>query len=202
MTNKVRDCQVLRNSIASDHLPIATYLDFTIIPPPKTHISLKTWNINQEILHKKITSSTHLLPNDYPDPSSIEEGVDILANVILKAAQDQGKKVTTRLNTFKSWWDKEKLNPTLKTRNRARKWMIKTGLPEAQACYLEWQKYFKEQVSRTKIEHWRRFLANCSGNNTFKEFRYVKPNSTSNIAPLKNQDDSIATTKKDQAEML
>lgn len=202
ITKSVKECQVLTNSIASDHLPISTSLNLAIIPMPTTHISFKVSDIDHELLHKKITSCNHLFPVDYHDLPSIDEGVSALANTILEAAQDQGKKVTTRINKFKSWWDKERLNPILKTRNRARKWMIKSGLPEAQACYLEWQKFFKDQVSRTKMEHWRKFLANCSSNDTFKAFQYVKPSSTSDIAPLKKQDNSVATTKEDQSEIL
>lgn len=202
LTDKVKSCQVLTNTIASDHFPISTVLDFSIVPPPTTHISFKISDINHKLFHDRITTQCHLLPTEYSDEAMIDEAVETLSNIILEAAQDQGRKVTTRLNKHKSWWDKEKLTPILKNRNRARKWMIQSGLPEAQACYLEWQKFFKEQISQSKISHWKRFLASCSKNDTFKAFRYVKPCSTIEIAPLKKQDGLVATTKEEQASLL
>lgn len=202
VTNRVKSCQVLTDSIASDHLPITTLLDLAITPSPNTHVYFKVSDIDKDILHSEIISQHHLLPTDYSDPLSIDEGVKILADTILKAAQDQGRKITTNFNRHKSWWDKDKLTPILRNRNRARKWMIKSNLPEARACYYEWQKFFKDQVIRSKVEHWKKFLATCSNNDTFKAFRYVKPNSTSDIAPLRKQDGSVATTKEDQAELL
>lgn len=170
LISKVKECQVLTKSVASDHLLIATSLDLTIVPTPDTHISFKVSNLNHEILHNKIVFKRHLLPSVYHDSSIIDEGINTLTNTIIEAAQDQGRQITTRFNRHKSLWNKEKLTPILKIRNRARKWMIKSGLPEAQACYLEWQKFFKDQVNKTKAEHWKRFLAKCSNTDTYRAF--------------------------------
>lgn len=202
LIRNVTSCRVQTDSLASDHFPVATTLDLALVPAPTTHISFKISEIDCEELHKSITSKFQSLPTDYTDPEKIDSAVSTISNIIVEAAQAQGRKVTTRPNRFKSWWDKDHLNPIIKNRNRARKWMIKSGLPEARACYAAWQKYFKDQVIRTKTNHWKQFLANSSSNNTFKAFRYVKPCATSEIAPLKKHDGSVATTKEEQASLL
>lgn len=202
ITQKILSCNVLTNTLASDHFPIATILDLNILPAIKTHISLNISDIQPDLLHRKISSKLHLLPRIYSDSVNIDSAVTTLSSIILEAAQDQGKRVKTKLNKYKAWWDKDKLNPILKHRNQARKWMIKSNSPEARACYQEWQNFFREQVLKSKISHWKSFLANCLGNDTFKAFRYVKPKSTDDIAPLKLSDGSIATSKEDQAKAL
>lgn len=140
LASKVKSCEVLTNSIASDHFPIATTLDLTVIPPPTTHISFKISSIDHQLFQDTIKTYCHQLPTEYSSTTSIDEAVTIISDSILKSAQDQGKKVTTKLNRHKCWWDREKLTPILKNRNKARKWMIMSGLPEARACYLEWQR--------------------------------------------------------------
>lgn len=202
LKDKVKSCEVATNIISSDHFPVTVTLDLSVVPSPATHISFNIAKLDHKLFQDEITLRLQLPPTEYSDSLMIDNAVSNLSNAILEAAQDQGKKVTTKLNRYKSWWDVDKLTPILKNRNRARKWMIKSGLPEARACYSEWQKYFRDQISRTKANHWRKFLANCTNNDTFKAFRYVKPGSTAEIAPLKKSDGAIATTKEEQAGIL
>lgn len=202
LSSKIKKCQVLTDSLASDHFPVFLSLDLSIVPISSSHISFNLDKIDLVRLHDTIKANLHLLPLDYNHPKKIDEAVKTLSSIILESAQAQGKSVTTRLNKYKRWWDKDKLNPILKNRNRARKWLLKSGLPEAKACYLEWQRYFKTQVSIAKADHWKSFLANSSNNNVFKAFKYLKPGSSNDIAPLKNHDGSVITDREEQASLL
>lgn len=202
LSRKIKTCKVITDSLSSDHLPVATILDLSIAPELLTHSSFNLDKLDHELLHETIRSKLHLLPLVYSNQEDIESAVETLSNIILEAAQNQGKTVITRWSRYKCWWDKARLDPILKNRNRARKWMLKSGLPEAQTCYKEWQHFFKRQVISCKADHWKKFLANCSNKNTFKAFKYVKPSSTSEVAPLKNHIGQVVTEKEDQASLL
>lgn len=202
LLHKIISCRVLTGGLSSDHLPVLTTLNFSLIPPQTSHISFKIPDINENVFHSKISSKLHLLPPQYDNPTLINSAAITLSDIILESAQEQGKKVKSNLHKQKAWWNKEILNPILKNRNKARRWMIKSNLPEAHKCYMEWQKYFKDQVLKAKFNHWKTFLTHCSGVDTFKALRYVKPNSSNEIAPLKKSDGTVATTKEEQAEVL
>lgn len=202
LLSKITSCKILTNGLSSDHLPIETNINLSLVPPLETHISFKITDIDEAIFHRTISSKIQQLPTQLRDTSEINTTATRLSDIILEAAQDQGKKVKTNFHKQKAWWNKEILNPILKNRNRARRWMLRSNLPEAHRCYMEWQKYFKDQVLKAKFNHWKSFLAHCSGTETFKALRFAKPNSSNVIAPLKQNDGSIATTKETQASML
>lgn len=202
LTKNILCCKVLTEGISSDHFPLEIVLNLSIIPSTESHISFKIADLDTDRFHRYIKSHLTLLPPDYATPSEINEAASMISDIILRAAQDQGRKVKTKHNRHKAWWDKERLTPILKNRNRARRWMLTSNLPEAHRCYAEWQRYFKDQVLKAKFNHWKSFLANCSGVETFKAFRYVKPNTSSEIAPLRKNDGSIATHKSEQASVL
>lgn len=53
-----------------------------------------------------------------------------------------------------------------------------------------------------KARHWKKFLANSSGVDIFKAFKYTKPTSLGEIAPLYRADKSITSDKHEQANLL
>lgn len=75
-------------------------------------------------------------------------------------------------------------------------------LPQARQCYLDWQAYFRQQVSIMKQVHWKRFVASCTGSMTYKAFSYTKPPSSAEVLPLYRGDKSLATHKPEQAALL
>lgn len=110
--------------------------------------------------------------------------------------------VTSKATCHKAWWDPIILTPILKNWNRAFRWWRRSGSPIAFKCYSKWQKYFRQEVFRAKLDHWKRFLATSSGAKAFKAFKYGKPPSSGEVAPLYRPDGSITSYKEDQAELL
>lgn len=134
--------------------------------------------------------------------STIDMSIRSLSDSILCTYHNQGKMVTSKPARHKAWWDPNTLNPILKNRNRALKWWRRCGSPVAYKCYRDWQRYFRQEIFRAKLEHWKKFLANSSGVKAFKALKYVKPPSSGEIAPLYRADGSITSDKEDQADLL
>jgi hypothetical protein len=53
-----------------------------------------------------------------------------------------------------------------------------------------------------KKGHWRKFLAECNDIDLFKAYKYTKPNSNNNVAPLLNENNQLTSNKEDQARLL
>lgn len=129
-------------------------------------------------------------------------GINQLTDVLTDAFYAQGKTVKQNEHKQKPWWDEKILRPLIKTRNRARRWAMRSRLPEAEKCYWDWQRFVKQEIEKLKQKHWRAFLANADKNLTFKALSYTIPASTGSIAPLYREDRSVATDKEEQAELL
>ncbi|KNE98247.1 hypothetical protein PSTG_08518 [Puccinia striiformis f. sp. tritici PST-78] len=69
-------------------------------------------------------------------------------------------------------------------------------------CYQEWQHTFREKVTELKKNHWRKFLAECKDHPILKAYKYTKPTSSGNIAPLLNDENVLTSNKEEQAELL
>lgn len=52
------------------------------------------------------------------------------------------------------------------------------------------------------MNHWKRFLASSTGNKAFKSFKFTRPATSGEIAPLYKVDGSVTSEKKEQAELL
>lgn len=69
-------------------------------------------------------------------------------------------------------------------------------------CYWDWKLYVKQEIEKLKQKHWRSFLAKAESTLAFKELSYTVLTSTGLIAPLYRANKSIATDKKEQAELI
>lgn len=142
------------------------------------------------------------LPNLVDTENHIIAGIEQLTQILLDSFQKQGKEVPHNTHRRKAWRDEEKLRPLIQTRNRARRWMVRSNLHEAKECYWNWQRYVKQEIEKLKQKHWRKFLAKADNTLAFKAMAYTIPASSGSIAPLYRADKTIATDKKEQAELL
>ncbi|MBW0481411.1 hypothetical protein O181_021126 [Austropuccinia psidii MF-1] len=83
----------------------------------------------------------------------IDKDAEWISNTLKDAYLKQGKWVNANTNKEKSWWDKKVLNPIVKQRNRARRWMLLNRSIEANNCYQQWQQIFKAKVKDFKKNH-------------------------------------------------
>ncbi|KAG0150361.1 hypothetical protein CROQUDRAFT_88162 [Cronartium quercuum f. sp. fusiforme G11] len=173
-----------------------------LLPPPSTHNSAKITNLNHSVFVQAI--ETRLPPDSLQLLTETEIDLSIVAmsNAILDSFHAQGKEVKSRPSWYKAWWDPERLNPILKNWNRAHRWWLHSHTTQAHSCFIAWQEFFRNEVQRTKSGHWKRFLAKSQGTDTFKAYKYTKPASTGEIAPLYRSDRSLATDREEQARLL
>lgn len=68
LSSKIKKCQVLTDSLASDHFPVFLSLDLSIVPISSSHISFNLDKIDLVRLHDTIKANLHLLPLDYNHP--------------------------------------------------------------------------------------------------------------------------------------
>lgn len=209
-------CKTLTNTYGSDHqaLQIQIPRNAPQESPEKNTASLQ--KLNQATYQAVVENRLSLFPSIFETDNDVTSGINQLTDVLTGAFYEQGKTVKDNIHKQKPWWDEEKLRPLINIQNCARQWMIRSQLPEAETCYWEWQKYFKQEIKKLKRRHWRAFLANSDNNLTFKALAYTLPASTglvaplyravpastALVAPLYRADRSIATDKEEQAELL
>ncbi|MBW0542705.1 hypothetical protein O181_082420 [Austropuccinia psidii MF-1] len=104
-------------------------------------------------------------------------------------------------NKTKAWWDGQLLNPIVKERNRARRWMLLTRSLEAKNCYQQWQQVFKTKVKELKRNHWQTFLATSGPNNAFNAFQFTKTMASGEVQPLKNMEGKLTNQKQEQTDL-
>lgn len=131
----------------------------------------------------------------------IDGAAQALSKVLHQMQTDLGRMLHHDKTRAKSWWDPLVLNPILKTRNRAREWMLLTKTEEACRCYKEWNDHFREAVQKAKQSHWRSRLESI-GPNVFSALQCIKPRANGQVVPLKRLDGYYATEKVEQADML
>lgn len=202
LAKQVMRCEVLSNTFGSDHQAVSTILDFS---PPQSLPSHNNTKIANLDLFSFVTDIDRSLSTSHVNTDTTE-GVDgLVENIttsITNAFHRQGKEVTTNPKRQKLWWDKAILDPIIKNRNRARRWMIQSQDPQARACYLKWQAYFRGQIAHLQNTHWKTFLASCTGAQTYHAFSYTKPFTSAEVLPLYRQDRTLASSKSEQADLL
>lgn len=92
----------------------------------------------------KVENKLSNLSSDFDSDEQVTTGLTQITKILTDAFYDQGKTVKANNHRQKAWWDEEKIRPLIKNRNRARRWMILSRLPEAEECYWNWQVYVKQ----------------------------------------------------------
>lgn len=195
-------CKTLNETYGSDHQSLLTTIHRATVPHPPMRNTATLKSLNKADFHDAVENQLSTFPDSFETEDHISSGISQLTEILTHAFQKQGKSVIDNAHRRKAWWDEEKLRPLIQTRNRARRWMLRSKLQEAAECYWNWQKYVKQEIEKLKRKHWRSFLAKADQNMTFKALSYTIPATTGSVAPLYREDKSITTEKEEQAELL
>ncbi|KAA1130480.1 hypothetical protein PGTUg99_050034 [Puccinia graminis f. sp. tritici] len=202
---RVQQCKVALNNHASDHQPIhlAISLEGKIHHPPSNR-GLTPDRVDNScfVTDLEQTIKSIPLPHSSDSIASIDAAVSRLTKGIQHCHKKQGTKPWKGSTRSNSWWVPHILDPLVKNRNRARRWMILSNSEEARHCYYAWQKEFKQKVEELKLLHWRRFLARTGDASAFQAYKFTKARQTTTVEPLYKPDKSLCTDVTEQAEML
>lgn len=195
-------CLTLKETFGSDHQGLLITLPREPAPRPPTRNTASLKNLKPVDYCNAVENQLSAFSNPNDTETQIMANINQLTTILLDAFHKQGKDVPDDKYRRKAWWDETKLRPLIRTRNRARRWMIRSNLPEAKECYWNWQRYVKSEIEKLKRKHWRCFLAKADNALAFKAMAYTVPTSSGSVAPLYRADKSIATDKTEQAELL
>ncbi|MBW0516803.1 hypothetical protein O181_056518 [Austropuccinia psidii MF-1] len=202
----ISQCNVQLENHSSDHQPIVTELNLeeNTLNITEKHISMRIRMLNEEKYIQGVAEGIkQQLPYlRQPTVEEIETNARRLSDLLQQECLSQGKSITTQANKQKAWWDKKLLNPIMKERNRARRWMLLTRSEESKQCYKEWQELFREKVESLKRTHWRRYLATTEMNHAFREFKLTKPKASGEVLPLKYYTGTLTNDKEKQANLF
>ncbi|MBW0525250.1 hypothetical protein O181_064965 [Austropuccinia psidii MF-1] len=159
---------------SSDHQPIKTVLNLKgkTLEVKEPHRSMKLTDLDRDAFTRDIQQdlTEELVSNTQKTKEKVDKDAEWISSILKDAYFKQGKWVKMNVNATKAWWDKKILNPIIKERNRARRWMLLTRSTEATNCYHQWQQVFKIRVAELKRTHWRTFLATNGPNHAFDAF--------------------------------
>lgn len=195
-------CTTSSNNYGSDHQMLKTEIRLNEEKPIREHNSARLDKLDEASYCATVENQLSKIPELLDSIPGIDMMVESITDVILQAFLRQGKTVRTNDHRHKAWWDEKKLRPLIQERNRARKWMILSGSPEATQCYWEWNHHVKYTITVLKRTHWREFLAKTQGGLTFKAFKYTQVQGSNSVAPLYRVDRTLATDKHEQAKLL
>lgn len=186
----------------SDHQLLTTVIQLTEPLPEEKHNNARFETMAKASFCEDLENQLSAFPTSIESHDDIDSGVDFLTDAIMGAFRRQGKEVKSNTHRHKAWWDAGKLDPIIKERNRARKWMILSGCHAAKLCYWSWNDHVRATINELKREYWRVFLAKSKGSLSYKAFRYTQTQTTNAVAPLYRQDKTLATDKGEQAKLL
>lgn len=195
-------CKTSSETYGSDHQSILITLHRGTRPSPPMRNTTTLKSLNKADFHNAVKNQLSTLINPFETEEQISTGITQLTEILTDAFTKQGKLVPDNIHRRKAWWDEEKLRPLIRTRNRARRWMLNSRLQVAAECYWGWQRYVKQEIEKLKRSHWRKFLAKADQNLTFKALSYTVPTLSGSVAPLYREDKSITTEKTEQAKLL
>lgn len=135
-------------------------------------------------------------------PRSVEDKVSLLTDAVQSIQQSLGRRVRDNPNRSKSWWCQETLGPVVKTRNRARKWMILAKSPEAIDCYWQWNTYFLHLVHHLKQRAWRKLLEDPEEGDLYRVLRFSYRRAGGDVLPLRDKEGQLVHDKNQQAKLL
>lgn len=157
----------------SDHQLLITSIGWNNPIPERTHNTAKFESMGKATFYESLENQLSPFPTSICSPEEVDQGIKFITEAVMGTFRRQGKTVKTSQHRHKAWWDKEKLGPLIKERNRARKWMIISKDPVARKCYNTWNEYVKRIINDLKKKHWRLFLTKANGSMTFKAFKYT-----------------------------
>jgi hypothetical protein len=193
------DCSVTNENYGSDHQGLIIHL-MSKKPDPSYRWSLPAWNKidprgSRPTLAESLQTRLELTAN--PD-----DKIAILTEAVKSAQESLGRRVRVDRAKSKPWWCEATLNPVLKIRNRARKWMILAKSPEAIDCYRQWNNHFLTLVDSLKRRNWEKLLEDSCDEDMFRILRFSKRTSGGGVLPLKDREGRFMLDKESQAKLL
>ncbi|MBW0546444.1 hypothetical protein O181_086159 [Austropuccinia psidii MF-1] len=202
----LQETSVETNNHSSDHQPIKAILNLKekALEVRNAYQAIKLTDLDETAFKQDIqqTLARELQSNTQQTKEKIDQDAEWISNTLKEAYLKQGKWVNTKANKAKAWWDKKVLNPIVKQRNRARRWMLLTRSKEANKCYQQWQQLFKMKVEELKRNHWRGFLATNGPNHAFDAFKFTKTRASGEVHPLRNLEGKLTNDKQEQADLF
>ncbi|KAA1111671.1 hypothetical protein PGT21_008075 [Puccinia graminis f. sp. tritici] len=199
----IESCCTSSINFGSDHQAIVLTLNFNPHSVPVTRLSVDLKNVNSVKFCHDLSQCLEKLNNVSLDCSDdIDSFVEELTISFQNSIDRQKRTVNSNDSKFKAWWDKDILSPIIQKRNQARKWMLIAHSVQASDCYRSWQKIFKDKIFELKRNHWRKFLAESKDHQIFQAYKFTKPISSGNIAPLLNENNDLTSDKEEQARLL
>jgi hypothetical protein len=193
----VSSCVTTSANHGSDHQAISLVLNFNADIQINERLTCNLEKINFEKFQSdlKLNIATISTAN-----LSTANDIDLLVERITIAIQNsidkQKRTINHNIGKIKPWWDSKILDPIVKKRNRAQKWMMLSKSPASFDCYQYWQKSFKETILELTKGHWRKFLAECDNKDLFKAYRYTKPSNNNSVAPLLDEKNVLTSNKE------
>jgi hypothetical protein len=195
----VQATSISNENFGSDHQAIHVQLSL-LRPAPEYRWRPPIWkNLDSKKLAPLSAKLSSFSLSESGDPSSQAEQL----TSFLKTAQEQlGDRVRSNKAKAKPWWCRETLDPVLRARNRARKWMLLAKSPEACDCYKQWNDYFLSLVNSLKQRSWRKLLEDPSEGDIFRVLRFSTKSASGEVLPLKGNNGEIIHDKHHQAKLL
>lgn len=123
------------NNCGSDHQLLLTTIGLDKQPDERTHNTARFDTMAKALFCDDLENQLSPLPRPLQSREDIDENVNCLTEAITTAFLRQGKTVKTTPHRHKLWWDEEILNPIIRERNRARRWVIISKTQSAKNCY-------------------------------------------------------------------
>ncbi|KAG0150235.1 hypothetical protein CROQUDRAFT_88268 [Cronartium quercuum f. sp. fusiforme G11] len=121
LTTKVVSCRVLLENFGSDHQALATVINPHLKLPITYHNTASLSSLDHFSYTTNVGQALEEFPTTFKTTAEIDTGVHLLSEAINKAFLSQGKTIRMNPTRHKSWWDKDILDPILKSWNLARK---------------------------------------------------------------------------------
>lgn len=148
------DCKTLTNTYGSDHQALQIQISRAAHHEVPTQNTASIQNLYKLLYQMKVENQLSTLSSGFENEDQAAAGITQITKILTDAFYAQSKTVKTKKHRQKAWWDEEKIRPIIQNWNRARKWMILSGLPEAEECSWDWQVHVKREIEKLKRKHW------------------------------------------------
>lgn len=136
-------CKTLMKTFGSDHQALQIQILSSKAHEYPTRNTTNLKNLSKATYQETVKNQLSTINSVFETEEQAMLVIEQITTTLTDAFFAQGKMVKDNVHRRKVWWNEEKLRPLIKTRNRARRWMIRSQLPEAESCYWEWQKFVK-----------------------------------------------------------
>lgn len=127
--------KTLTNTYGSDHQALQIQINREAHHEVLTRNTANIKNLDKILYQLKVENQLSNIQSEFETEEQTTAGITQITNILTDAFYAQGKTVKDNKHRQKAWWDETKIRPLIQKRNRARRWMILSRLPEAEECY-------------------------------------------------------------------